>query len=63
MAEQGRGQVPGRCGTCKHFPGNAKDCSKLKYLVGHVQVVNMKRYANDYGDKTCENYSKVIYIP
>lgn len=45
----GRG-LPGRCGRCGHFPGNAKKCSE------NTRPYMTKVYANDYGRSHCDNY-------
>lgn len=41
---------PGRCGTCKTFPGNKKRCPQNT----RAKMTNV--YANDYGKGHCLNY-------
>jgi hypothetical protein len=56
-----RGILPGRCGTCKKFPGNNKKCSCYVYR-GSDGIMKVSRdrftYANDYGKGTCLNYEE-----
>lgn len=44
--------LKGRCGTCEHFPGNGKKCSK------NTRKPNWNRYANDYGKGACDGYTE-----
>jgi len=41
--------LPGRCGTCKKFPGNGNKCKNCTVPRGLT-------YGNDYGKGMCGNY-------
>lgn len=46
---------PGRCGTCKRFPGEGKVCH-------HDTLKRDSVRSNDYGKDKCKNYEKTEVV-
>lgn len=52
--DENRSQRPGRCGTCRMFPGNAINCPD------NTRKGMRKVYYNDYGKDHCGNYTEAV---